>query len=313
MLVTGYLFMMASGPTEELTIKCLVLSSTDSVIDTKSPDEDPAFVRLRNPSTDAASLYMLGSGDAQLYEVKAFDEDFHSWFVGQTVQRGEILNLDPTYKSHNDLFYISMLSAAQGKFQPVDQVVMDEEYPVCSRLLSCTRSSTSLHHIAEEKEVGSLRFHRYSEEKTMNWLKKKVERIVIALKKRNIYVGEGVKSTTYVRVKSESDCCEEDYLRYAHGLISEYISEDLSKALLKHLQLPELTSPKETEPPSKKRKLSDKPVEAGEDYTKFNSADFTRKPPKKMTAAQKSLAKVDKTGMRPMSSFFSPKAKAEKK
>lgn len=28
----------------------------------------------------------------------------------------------------------------------------------------------------------------------------------------------------------------EDYLRYAHGLISEYISEDLSKALLKHLQ-----------------------------------------------------------------------------
>lgn len=26
-----------------------------------------------------------------------------------------------------------------------------------------------------------------------------------------------------------------------------------------------------------KRKLSDKPVEAGEDYTKFNSADFTRK------------------------------------
>lgn len=37
---------------------------------------------------DAASLYMLGSGDVQLYEVKAFEEDFHSWFVGQAVQRG---------------------------------------------------------------------------------------------------------------------------------------------------------------------------------------------------------------------------------
>lgn len=36
-------------------------------------------------------------------------------------------------------------------------------------------------------------------------------------------------------------------------------------------------------------------------------------PPKKMTAAQKSLAKVDKTGMKPMSSFFSPKVKAQKK
>lgn len=28
----------------------------------------------------------------------------------------------------------------------------------------------------------------------------------------------------------------EDYLRYAHGLISQYISEALSKALLNHLQ-----------------------------------------------------------------------------
>lgn len=161
-----------------------------------------------------------------------------------------------------------------------------------------------------------------------------------------------------------------------------------------------------------KRKLSDKPVEAGEDYTKFNSADFARKvsvcgalclnrhllehwllsllfvfikwakwwfvfvcsfyrllassfvcllhtrrptgltlclvgfnwspwyvtiflrkiielyrfflchycysfslfqPSKKMSAAQKSLAKADKTGMKPMSSFFSPKVKTEKK
>lgn len=37
---------------------------------------------------DAASLYMLSSSDVQLFEVKAFEEDFHSWFVGQTVQRG---------------------------------------------------------------------------------------------------------------------------------------------------------------------------------------------------------------------------------
>lgn len=36
-------------------------------------------------------------------------------------------------------------------------------------------------------------------------------------------------------------------------------------------------------------------------------------PHKKITAAQKSLAKVDKTGMKPMSSFFSPKVKAERK
>eukprot|EP00064_Thunnus_orientalis_P005488 superscaffoldBa00000539_g5502 len=257
-----------------------VVIAADSVIDTQKHDSDPAFVRLRNPSTDAASLYMLGSDDVQLYEVKAFEEDFHSWFVGQTVQRdGRLLFVTPMDPLYLILPYL-IKSGKEGKFQPVDQVMMDEEFPACSRLLSCTRSLASMHHIAEEKEVGSLKFHRYSQEKTMDWLKKKVERTVTALKKRNISVGEGVKSSTYVRVKSE---------------------------------LPELTSPKETEPPTKKRKLSDNPVEAGEDYTKFNSADFARKPPKKMTAAQKSLAKVDKTGMKPMSSFFSPKVKAEKK
>ncbi|XP_054887258.1 ribonuclease H2 subunit B isoform X3 [Poeciliopsis prolifica] len=233
-----------------------VVIAADSVVETQKQDCDADFVKLRNPATDEASLYMLGAGDAQLYEVKAFEEDFHSWFVGQTVQRdGKLLfitQMDPLY-----LILPYMIKCGQEeKFQPVNQVVKDDEFPESSRLLSCTRSLTSLHHIAEEKE---------------------------------------------------------DYLRYAHGLISEYISGELSKALLKHLRLPELKSAKETEPPSKKRKLSDKPVEAGEDYTKFNSGDFARKPPKKMTAAQKTLAKVDKSGMKPMSSFFSPKTKAEKK
>lgn len=37
----------------------------------------------------SASLYLFGSGDTDLYEVKAFTEDYHSWFIGQTVQRGE--------------------------------------------------------------------------------------------------------------------------------------------------------------------------------------------------------------------------------
>ncbi|XP_057709475.1 ribonuclease H2 subunit B isoform X2 [Corythoichthys intestinalis] len=262
-------------------------------------------------------MYMLGGGggdgDVQLYEVKAFEEDFRSWFVGQKVQRdGRLLFVTPMDPLYLILPYL-MKSGKEGKFQPVEQMVMDEEFPACTKLLSCTRSLASMHHIADEKEVGNLKFHRYSQEKTMAWLKKKVEKTAMVLKKKNISVGEGIKSSTYLRVKMESDSSHEDYLCYAHGLISEYICKDLSKDLRRHLQLPELTNQKETEPPSKKRKLSDKPVEAGEDYTKFNSETFARKPPKKMTAAQKNLAKVDKSGMKTMSSFFSPKVKAEKK
>ncbi|KAF4086846.1 hypothetical protein AMELA_G00089030 [Ameiurus melas] len=291
-----------------------VVIAADSALDkTKLHDGDPTFIRLRNPATGAASQYLFSRGDVRLYEVKAFVEDFHSWFIDQTVQRdGRLLYVTPMDPLFLLLPYLQS-GAAEGKFQPLQQMVMDEDYPGCTRLLKCTQALDTLQHVADEKVVDSKKFHRYSQEKTMDWLKKKVLNTVRALKKSNISVGGGVKSTTYVRVKQETDVTEEDYLRYAHGLISEYISEDLSKDLQKHLQLPEISSPKEVEPPSKKRKLSDKPVEAGEDYTKFNSADFARKPPKKMTAAQKTLAKVDKTGMKSMSSFFSPKVKQEKK
>ncbi|CAL8387875.1 unnamed protein product [Gadus morhua 'NCC'] len=289
-----------------------VAITAESAIDTDK-DGDPAFLTLRNPTTDAASLYLFSSGDLQPYEVKAFTEDCHSWLIGQTVQRdGRLLYITPMDPLYLMLPYL-VKAAKEGKFQPLDQVVMDEEFPACSRLLSCAQSLSSVHLVAEEKEVGGRKFHRYSQEKAMQWLSKKVDRTVSALKRSNISVGEGVKSRTYVRVKTESDTNDEDYLRYAHGLVSEYIDEDLSKALRKHLQLPEPTSLKETEPPTKKRKMSELPVEAGEDFSKFNSSDFARKPPKKMTLAQKTLAKVDKSGMKTMSAFFSPKVKAERK
>ncbi|KAB5576821.1 hypothetical protein PHYPO_G00202920 [Pangasianodon hypophthalmus] len=271
----------------------VVIAADSSLDKTKLHDGDPTFIRLRNPATGAGSQYLFSSGDVRLYEVKAFVEDFHSWFIDQTVQRdGRLLYVTPMDPLFLLLPYLQS-GAVEGKFQPLQQMVMDEDYPGCTRLLKCTQALDTLHHVADERVVGSQKFYRYSQEKTMDWLKKKVLNTVSALKKSDISV--------------------EDYLRYAHGLISEYISEELSKDLHKHLQLPEISSPKEVEPPSKKRKLSDKPVEAGEDYTKFNSADFARKPPKKMTAAQKTLAKVDKTGMKSMSSFFSPKVKQEKK
>ncbi|KAJ8350339.1 hypothetical protein SKAU_G00254690 [Synaphobranchus kaupii] len=289
-----------------------VVIAADSVVEaTKTDDSDPVFVRLKNPATDVPSLYLFGTGDSRVYEVKAFDEDYHSWFIGQTVQRdGRLLYITPMDPLYLLLPYIKK-AGKEGKLQPVEQVVMDEDFPACSRLLRCSHTQASLQQVAEEKEVGGQKYYRYSEEKTMQWLKKKVDQTVKALKKSNISVGGGVKSTTYIRTKQESNVQEEDYLRYAHGLISEYVSEDLGKALHKILQLPEILSPKELEPPSKKRKLSDTPVEAGEDYTKFNGANFARKPPKKMTAAQKSLAKADKTGMKSMSAFFSPKVKTE--
>ncbi|NXG27214.1 RNH2B Ribonuclease, partial [Dromaius novaehollandiae] len=263
-------------------------------------------------STGEATLYLFNSGAQQLFEVKSFQEEYHSWFIGQTVQQdGRLLFVTPMDPLFLILYYLIKADKEKGKFQPLDQVVLDSEYPCCSLLLKCTDVKQTIHRVTEEKAIGSQKFHKYSQEKTLKWLKKKVNQTVKALKSSNVTVGERVQSATFISGKQITDA-DEDYVRYAHGLISEYISEDLSKELSKYLELPELTSPA-PEPQLKKRKLSDVPVEAEDDYTKFNSSSLkNKKANSKMSAAQKALAKVDKSGMKSISAFFSSKPKASK-
>lgn len=138
---------------------------------------------------------------------------------------------------------------------------------------------------------------------------KKVNQTKAALKTNNVNVGNRVQSTAFFSGDQVASDNEEDYLRYAHGLVSDYIPKELSDDLAKYLKLPEPPAPLPN-PPSKKIKLSDEPVEAKEDYTKFNTKDpKTEKKNSKMTAAQKALAKVDKSGMKSIESFFGAKSK----
>ncbi|NXH14405.1 RNH2B Ribonuclease, partial [Bucco capensis] len=263
--------------------------------------------------TGEASLYLFSSGAQQLFEVKAFQEENRSWFIGQTVQQdGRLLFVTPMDPLFLILHYlIKAEKERQGKFQPLDQVVLDSEYPNCLLLLKCAEVKQHIHHVAEEKEIGSQKFYRYSQEKTLRWLKKKVFQTVQALKSNNISVAQRVHAAAWISGRQSSDT-KEDYARYAHGLVSEYVPEELGKELLQYLGLPELKS-SAPEPPLKKRKLSDAPVEAAEDYAKCSSSTLkSKKVNSKMSAAQKALAKVDKSGMKSISAFFSSKPKASK-
>lgn len=273
---------------------------------------EPLFTRLRNPSMGQAALYLFSSDARQLFEVKAFHEEHRSWFIGQAVQQdGRLFFVTPMDPLFLVLFYLAKAEKEQGKFQPLDQILIDAEFPSSTMLLKCTDISKSIHHIVEEKETGGRKFYKYSEEKTLNWLTKKVNQTVKVLKDHDVSVGGKVQSATFISSKNILGATEEDYTRYAHGLISEYITEELSTTLAKYLRLPEVAAPPK-EPLPKKRKISDAPVEAEEDYTKFNTIDLKSKKTSKMSAAQKALAKVDKTGMKAISSFFGSKSKAAK-
>lgn len=91
---------------------------------------------------------------------------------------------------------------------------------------------------------------KYNEGKTLLWLEKKIELVSKTLKKKNIQVSSGATSATFVR-SSKEEQLESTYLRWAHGIVSEYLSDELSEKLLKHLNLPEDAKPQNA---SNKRK-----------------------------------------------------------
>lgn len=46
-------------------------------------------IQTRFLLTGEAALYLFNSSAQQLFEVKAFHEEYRSWFIGQAVQHGE--------------------------------------------------------------------------------------------------------------------------------------------------------------------------------------------------------------------------------
>ncbi|KAM5312603.1 ribonuclease H2 subunit B isoform 4-T4 [Glossophaga mutica] len=265
------------------------------------------FVKLVNPCSGEGALYLFNMCLQQLFEIKVFKEKHHSWFINQSVQSGGLIHfatpVDPLFL----ILHYLIKADKEGKFQPLDQVVVDDMFPNCILLLKLPELEKLLQHVTEEKEIDKKKYYKYSKEKTLKWLGKKVNQTMAALKNNNINVGARVQSNAFFSSHQISSDKEEDYIYYAHGLISDYIPKELNDDLSKYLKLPE-PSASLPKPPSKKVKLSHEPIEAKEDYTKFNTKDLkTEKKNSKMTTAQKALAKVDKTGMKSIDSFFGTK------
>uniref|UniRef100_A0A2K5K149 Rnh202 triple barrel domain-containing protein n=1 Tax=Colobus angolensis palliatus TaxID=336983 RepID=A0A2K5K149_COLAP len=242
------------------------------------------FVKLVNPCSGEGAIYLF-----TLFEVKVFKEKHHSWFINQSVQSRGLVHfatpVDPLFL----LLHYLMKADKEGKFQPLDQVVVDNVFPNCILLLKLPELEKLLHHVTEEKEIDNKKHYKYT------------------LKTGNVNVISPVQSTAFFSGDQVSTDKEEDDILYAHGLISDYIPKELSNDLSKYLKLPE-PSASLPNPPSKKIRLSDEPVEAKEDYTKFNTKDLkTEKKNSKMTAAQKALAKADKSGMKSIDTFFGVK------
>lgn len=86
---------------------------------------------------------------------------------------------------------------------PLDQCLHDEDYPETVRLVKCQNLKLSL--VADRKGDESLQAFKYNEDKTLSWLRKKVEKVAEMIKQKGIHVSQGALSANFVKSsKSES-------------------------------------------------------------------------------------------------------------
>lgn len=266
-------------------------------------EQTHSIVPLPHPKTEASSLYLKADSGEYLELVK-YKEKRGSWIVEDFVEPdGSLYVATPM----DPLFFAVALLKKSNKFRPLEDFVEDNLYP---NLLSVINSCSSrLRHVADIKELGEDRVYRYNESKCIAWLTKKVKAVAAALESADIQVGATCVTAALVRSKRDTRPTNEDYMVTAHSIVADYVPPALGLLLKSSLGLDKKpAADKKAEAPSSPppKKQRTEPVEPLEDYSQGTPKNGLFKPTKtpKLTASQKKLQKVDKTGMKSISSFF---------
>lgn len=256
-------------------------------------------VQLRNPHTDAGTMYIIDKDKKALYEIMAFDEGFRCWFIGEVVESsGKLHMISPVDVSYLLLPYLMKAS----RTIPLEHLLEDEQFPDVS-CLDCIALDKDFSHIADNKGTSDLAAWKYSEEKALEWLSGRVNRLSSLLQDKKVPTSTA-QSLTYI-CPMDPVQAKEAYMVLAHGIISEYLPSELSAKLHKHLKLPE----KKIKPKvlgaadnqgAKKQRLEG----PTDDYSKDNVGAVKGKAV--LSAKEKALAK-SAVGSKSILSFFGKK------
>ncbi|XP_030027675.2 ribonuclease H2 subunit B [Manduca sexta] len=269
-----------------------------------------SIVTLPHPAHSQPSKYCLDDNQKKIFEVVTFKEPHRSWFIGDTVKSdGSLQILTPI----NPLFLVlpRLREQCSDKAIPLEDLLSEKGF---NRILDYVPQMDS---IADLKGPPDLKAYKYNEEKTLNWLEERVRKLSGVLREKNIHVTSGAVSATFVTSKLENDNIDEEfYLRYAHGVISEYIQDDLMQSLEKRFNFkPELIETighkrkSEEESDSKKevKKIKREKSEAvSTNELAYSQVSPEVKKPKTLTSKEKARQKAA-SGTKTISSFFMKK------
>lgn len=191
------------------------------------------MIQLRHPGSDEGSYFVLKC-ETDLSELLTFAEKHRSWFFNDTVaSNGQIyipIPIDPLY------FMVSLLTKDTTKAVPLDHLLEDSDFPSMKTLLKVLQS-VDICIVADQKGPDDLKAFKFNEEKTLNWLKTKCNLVVEALKQSKVNTGGNVTSSTFVNLENNND--DLSVLAAAFGIVSEYLSLEMSQKLRQHLNLPD--------------------------------------------------------------------------
>lgn len=277
-----------------------IMIGSDDVL--MAGNDEKSFHKIPHPHNGVPSLFLFYQ--KKVYELMKFKEEYRSWFIDNSVQKDGALHIvtpvDPLFLV---LPYFEK-AAQKDQYTTLDNILHDDNHNIgLAKLENCV-DKEMLQNICTCKGDDEFTAYKLNEDKMLEWLSKKVRKLSLHLQKSSINVCPGAQLSSFVKSstgkKSEDDC-----LRYAWTTISDYITSSWSEKLKDKLSIKDalkLVKEEDGTPPAKKQKLSSN-TECLEDY-RDHSGKKTKKSATKLSSQQKSLLKVNKKGMKSMTSFF---------
>jgi len=291
--------------------------------------QDLKIITLPHPRTGAAARFMVRSG--QVLEIQKVTERYRCWFKDNYVHKDGSLfiatEVDP-------LFLLLPLleknrkqtSESAGYFCEKDQILTEdfEAYPGYAHFLEWPTLPLGL--VCDTKDAGGGRvYYRLDNSKVVKWLQAKVHKMKAHLAASPDLAGSlrgGARAANY---RDSTPLTDAELTKAAIGFISDYINNDWQTKLCEAYGLPPVHIPTE-----KSAALAQNTGQSAAEKHSFGgnaevyeweqdeiskyaydggaAKTAESKTPQK-SLAQKKLEKVDKSGMKTLTSFFAVKKK----
>mmetsp|Transcript_11819 Transcript_11819/g.16392 ORF Transcript_11819/g.16392 Transcript_11819/m.16392 type:complete len:367 (+) Transcript_11819:67-1167(+) len=274
---------------------------------------------LPHPKRNVNSRYIINtsiSNEPQIQELQRFIDQPSSWFVGDNVQNdGSIFiatAIDPLF------VLVKVLDSNRkkteekaGYFCEITQMLADEAgfshflHPISPSNKSLL-DTIDLTLVCDVNNEHSQPLYRLNDDKLLCWLRCKVDRIAAYLSTvDNINFSSTVSRSAFLKVKNNSNTSKEDLLKYALGMVSEYISPSTLTRLAETYGFKDFGVVKATPIPTAPKE-DDKIVSTAEKRKASDSKEKDKNKKPKLSVAQNRLAKTNLKGVSKINAFFSP-------